>query len=77
MVFIYQIALIILILDWFFLKEQQKANDNLDMLDKVVFQQLTNLHTNIILQQDGEPPHWSLEVRGALYSEYPDRRMDR
>ena len=36
----------------------------LDMLEQFVYPQVVALQPNVIFQQDGAPPHWSMDVRG-------------
>ena len=37
------------------------------------FPNIEDLHSNIIIQQDGAPPHWALVVRAALNENFPAR----
>ena len=48
----------------------------LDMLEQFVIPQL-ELQPQVIFQQDGAPPHWSLMVRRFLDQTFPDRWMGR
>ncbi|GBM18465.1 hypothetical protein AVEN_66824-1 [Araneus ventricosus] len=43
------------------------------MLEIFAFPQIEDLQPNIIFQQDGSPPHWSLEVRKVLDENFPSR----
>ncbi|GBL94432.1 hypothetical protein AVEN_12207-1 [Araneus ventricosus] len=48
------------------------CSDNyFDMLEIFAFPQKEGLQPNIIFQQDGAPPHWSLEVREVLDENFP------
>lgn len=49
----------------------------LDMLQLFVFPQLLPLQPNVIFQQDGAPPHWSLDVRRSLDKTFPQRWIGR
>ncbi|GBM22843.1 hypothetical protein AVEN_202122-1 [Araneus ventricosus] len=41
------------------------------MLETLAFPQIEDLQSNIIFQQDGKPPHWSLEMRKVLDEKFP------
>jgi hypothetical protein len=44
---------------------------SLDMLEQFVYPQVADLQLNIIYQQDGAPPNWSLHVRETLTRTFP------
>jgi len=48
----------------------------LDMLEQFAIPQLEDV-PNIIFQQDGAPPHWSLDVRQCLDDHFPQRWIGR
>lgn len=49
----------------------------LDMLEQFAFPQIEDLQPDIVLQQDGAPPHWGLVVRAALDDKFPGRWVGR
>ena len=48
-----------------------------DMLEQFVYPQVADLQPQVIFQQDGAPPHWSLDVRNSLTESFPDRWIGR
>ena len=48
-----------------------------DMLDLYAIPQLSDLQQTVIFQQDGAPPHWTLEVRRTLDKIFPSRWIGR
>ena len=54
-----------------------KQNVYLDMLELYVAPQLEEFQPWIILQQDGEPPHWGSYVRRFLEATFPSRWIRR
>jgi hypothetical protein len=58
---------------FFFVKATVTGGVYLDMLEQLVYPQVTDLQPNIIYQQDGAPLHWSLHVRETLTRTFPDR----
>ncbi|KDR15116.1 hypothetical protein L798_10999 [Zootermopsis nevadensis] len=46
-------------------------NTYLDMLELYAVPQIKHLQPHIILQQDGAPPHWGLQVRAYLDRTFP------
>jgi hypothetical protein len=58
----------------FFFQEQTiNMNTYLDMLELYAVPQIEHLQPHIILQQDGAPPHWGLQVRAYLDRTFPGR----
>lgn len=49
----------------------------LDMLEQFAVPQITDLQPNVMFQQDGAPPHWSLDVRTFLNDTFPQRWIGR
>ena len=49
----------------------------LDMLQEFAVPQLEHLQPDVIFQQDGAPPHWSLNVRQFLDEKFPGRWVGR
>lgn len=47
------------------------------LLELFAVSQMTNLQANILFQQDGVPPHWSLTVRQALKKTSPNAWIGR
>lgn len=47
------------------------------MLELYAFPQLEHLQLDVLFQQDGAPPHWSLHVRRALDDTFPGRWIGR
>ena len=45
----------------------------LDMLEQFVYPQVAAFQPSIIYQQDGAPPHWSMDVRGSLNATFPNQ----
>ncbi|GBN23124.1 hypothetical protein AVEN_11662-1 [Araneus ventricosus] len=41
------------------------------MLEIFTFSQIEDLQPNIVFQQDGAPPHWSLKLRKFLDEKFP------
>lgn len=62
---------------FFFAEQTVTGNTYLDMLDQFVVPQLMHLQPNVIFQQDGAPPHWSLIVREFLDTQFPGRWIGR
>lgn len=62
---------------FFFAEKTVKSVNYLDMLENFVFPQIEGLHPDIILQQDGAPPHWGTTVRHALDECFPGRWIGR
>jgi hypothetical protein len=62
---------------FFFAEKTVTANVYLDMLEQFVISQLREQLPNIMLQQDGAPPHWSLLVRKCLDRHFPGRWIGR
>jgi hypothetical protein len=56
----------------FFQEQTINVNTYLDMTQLHAVPQIEHLQPHIILQQDGAPPHWGLQVSACL-----DRNMDR
>jgi hypothetical protein len=51
---------------FFFTEPTVTRNIYLDMLEQFSIPQLLPQQPNVIFQQDGAPPHWSLDVRDFL-----------
>ena len=49
----------------------------LDMLKRFMYPQLAAFQPSIIYQQDGAPPHWSMDVRGSRNATFPNRWIGR
>lgn len=62
---------------FFFCENTVNSQVYLDLLERFVFPQLQEFQPNILFQQDGAPPHWSLEVRQRLNNKFPDRWIGR
>jgi hypothetical protein len=62
---------------FFFEKATVTGDVFLDMLEQFVYHQAADLQPNIIYQQDGAPPHWSLHVLETLTRTFPDRWIGR
>ncbi|KAJ4441977.1 hypothetical protein ANN_11841 [Periplaneta americana] len=62
---------------FFFAEQTVTRNTYLDMLDQFVVPQLMLMQPNVIFQQDGAPPHWSLIVREFLDTQFPGRWIGR
>jgi hypothetical protein len=56
-----------------FAKKTVTGSSYLDMLQLYAFPQLEHLQPNVFFQQDGAPPHWSLNVWQALNAIFPGR----
>jgi hypothetical protein len=52
-------------------------NTYLDMLQLYAVPQIGHLQPHIILQQDGAPPHWGLQIRACLDRTFPGRWIDK
>jgi hypothetical protein len=50
----------------FFREQSIDLNTYLDMMQLYAVPQIEHLQPHIILQQDGGPPHWGLQVRVCL-----------
>ncbi|GBM55221.1 hypothetical protein AVEN_158109-1 [Araneus ventricosus] len=62
----------------FIFSEVTVSSDNyLDVFEIFAFPQIGDLQSNIIFQQDGVPPHWSLEVRKVLDEKFLRRWIGR
>jgi hypothetical protein len=57
---------------FFFMEATVTGSVYLDMLEQFVYPQVADLQPNIICQQDGAPPHWSLHVQETLMRTFPD-----
>ena len=61
---------------FFFAEGSETGNIYQDLLEYYVFPQIDDLETvtrnKIIFMQDGTPPHFSLSVREALNTKFPD-----
>ena len=42
-----------------------------------MYPQVASFQPSIIYQQDGAPPHWSMDVRGSLNATFPNRWIGR
>lgn len=62
---------------FFFAEKTVTGATYLDMLQMFAFPQVEDLQPNIWFQQDGAPPHWSLDVRGALNETFAGRWIGR
>ena len=49
----------------------------LGMLEQFVYPQVASFQPGIIYQQDGAPPHWSIDVPGSLSATFPNRWIGR
>jgi hypothetical protein len=58
---------------FFFIEPTVTRNIYLDMLEQFAVPQLLPQQPNVIFQQDGAPPHWSLDVRDFLDRTFPQR----
>ena len=45
----------------------------LEMFEQFVYPQVAAFQPSIIYQQDGTPPHWSMDVQGSLNATFPNR----
>ena len=64
------------IIGWFFFTEKSiRAQIYLDVLTEYVLSQLEQYQPQVVLQQDGTPPHWGLEVCKFLNETFLDRWM--
>lgn len=62
---------------FFFQEDTVTGNIYLDMLENFAVPQIAAMQPTIIFQQDGAPPHWSLEVRKFLNDTFPHRWIGR
>jgi hypothetical protein len=62
---------------FFFVEDTVTGGVYLDVLEQFVCLQAADLQPNIIYQQDGAPPHWSLHVRETIMRTFPDRWIGR
>ena len=66
---------------FFFMERTITGNIYLDMLEQYVFPQLDQIeeenNVQLLFQQDGAPPHFSLQVRARLNDKFPDRWIGR
>jgi hypothetical protein len=62
---------------FFFVEATVTGSVYLDMFVQFVYPQVADLQPNIIYQQDGASPHWSLYVRETLTRTFPDRWIGR
>lgn len=62
---------------FFFAEMTVTGTTYLDMLEQYAFPQVEHLQPNLLFQQDGAPPHWSLDVRRALDATFPGRWVGR
>jgi hypothetical protein len=62
---------------FFFVEATVTGGVYLKVLEQFVLTQVAVLQPNIIYQQDGAPPHWSLHVRETLTRTFPDRWIGR
>ena len=46
-------------------------------MEQFVYPQVAAFQPSIIYQQDGDPPHWSTDVRGSLNATFPNRWIGR
>jgi hypothetical protein len=53
------------------------VNTKLDMMQLYAVPQIECLQPHIILQQDGAPPHWGLQVRACLDGTFPGTWISR
>ncbi|KAJ4441602.1 hypothetical protein ANN_11458 [Periplaneta americana] len=44
-----------------------------DILEQFLYHQVADLQPQVIFQQDGAHPHWSLNIRNSLTETFPDR----
>jgi hypothetical protein len=58
---------------FFFIEPAVTGNIYLDMLEQFAVPQLLPQQLNVIFQQDGAPPQWSLDVRDFLDRTFPQR----
>ena len=49
----------------------------LDMLEQFVYPKVAAFQPIIISQQDGAPPHWSMDVRVSRNATFPNRLIGR
>ncbi len=49
----------------------------MNMLEGFAFPQIEDLQPDIIFQQDGAPPHWTVVVRAVLNEKFPGRWIGR
>ena len=47
------------------------------MLEQLVYPQVAAFQPSIIYEQDGAPPHWSMDIRGSLNATFPNRWIGR
>ena len=66
-----------IILPFLFAEKSITSPIYLDLLQFYVIPQLEHLQPNILFQQDGAPPHWSLDVREYLDNVFPNRWIGR
>lgn len=62
---------------FFFHEQTVTGNVYLDMLENYAYPQLEAFQPNVIFQQDGAPPHWTLFVRESLDETFPDSWIGR
>lgn len=66
---------------FFFVEQTITGNVYFDMLEQYVFPQLEQIenenNVELLFQQDGAPPHFSLQVRGILNEKFPNRWIGR
>ena len=64
---------------FFFIEQTITGHVYLDMLEQYVFPQAEQIEeeNNVTFQQDGEPPHFYLEVRYSLHARFPGRWIGR
>jgi hypothetical protein len=56
---------------FFFAEKTVTGSSKVDMLQLYAFPQLEHLQPNAFFQQDGTPPHWSLNMQRALTATFP------
>ena len=62
---------------FFFAEKSITAQIYLDILIEYVSPQLEQYQPQVIFQQDGAPPHWTLKVYQFLNETFPDRWIGR
>ena len=62
---------------FFFCEDTVTSDVYLDMLQLFAVPQLLEYYPDVIFQQDGAPPHWSLEVRSYLEQTFPGKWIGR
>ena len=56
---------------FFFAEDTVTSTIYMNMLEGFAFPQIEDLQPDIILQQDGDPPHWAFVVRTILNEKFP------